>query len=249
MLKRLCYSISLLIIFVIIVTKGDKIFIIPEPPPKTVAIENKPKNKVSPYINISPFDIHFREAADSLGWDWKFLAAIGFIESRFDSTARSDVGASGVMQVMPRTLQQFGIPDSLHLEPRSNIIAATELLRSLNHIFRRIDNFEERSNFILASYNAGIGHVSDAMRLADKHGHNRYKWKNSVDTFLKLKRLPEYYTDSLCKNGQFSDWKQTLQFVEKVKRTWRMYEDRQEAYNDSIYEMILNDSTIEVDRG
>lgn len=248
MLKRLCYSVSLFIVFIIVITGGDRLFIVPEPPTETIS-ENITKRTVSPYINISPFDIHFREAADSLGWDWKFLAAIGFIESRFDSTARSDAGASGVMQVMPRTLQQFGVPDSLHLEPRSNIIAATELLKNLNYIFRRIDNFEERSNFILASYNAGIGHVSDAMRLADKHGHNRYKWKNSVDTFLKLKCQPEYYTDSLCKNGQFSDWKQTLQFVEKVKRTWKRYEDLQEAYNDSIYDILLNDSTIEVSRG
>lgn len=231
----------------IVVTGGDKFFLVPSPPTPTTDIEIETRY-ISPYIRISDFDLHFREAADSLGWDWKLLAAIGFTESRFDSMARSEVGASGVMQVMPNTLRKLGIPDSLQLEPRCNIMAATKLLKNLNHIFRRVDNIEERYNLILASYNAGIGHISDAMRLANKHGKDRYKWKNSVDTFLILKSKPEYYNDPLCKNGKFNDWKQTLSFVEKVKRTWKKYERMQEEYNDSIYDIILNDSTVKVKR-
>lgn len=246
MKKRLCFSLILIVTFAIIVTNGNIVFRAPEvtPEPEPV-IEYR---YISPYIEISPYDTHFRSAAKEIGIDWKLIAAIAFTESRFDSTARSSVGASGVMQVMPRTLRQQGIPDSLHFVPEHNIKAAAGLLGDLNHIFRRIDNFEERSNFILASYNAGIGEVSDAMRLAEKYGRNRYKWENSVDTFLILKSNPEYYNDEVCKNGSFYDWKQTLQFVRKVKRTWNRYIKLQEQYNDSIFEILQNDSTVKIKR-
>lgn len=244
MFKGYRTALLMLIIFIVTVFSGNRIFHTPTMPEPVEEIE---KRYLSPYVDISPYDDIFREAADTLdGWDWKLLAAIAFIESRFDSTAQSGVGAKGVMQVMPRTLRQLGIPDSLHMHPRSNIMAATGLLRNLNHIFRRIKDFDERMNFILASYNSGVGHVNDAMRLAQKYGRNRYKWENNVDTFLILKNQPEYYNDSVCKNGQFKDWKQTLQFIKKVKNRWRIYDELQEHYNDSIYEILLSDSTVEV---
>lgn len=249
MIRRFFISLTLIISFVVIITNGNTIFSAPvvaeESLPEEPAVEIR---YISPYIKISPFDHHFRAAGDSVGLDWKFIAAIAFTESRFDSMAHSSVGACGVMQVMPRTLRQQGVPDSLYFSPEHNIKAAAGLIDNLNHIFRRIDNFEERSNFILASYNAGIGEISDAMRLAEKYGRNRYKWENSVDTFLILKSNPEYYNDELCKNGSFHDWKQTLQFVRKVKRTWNRYIEIQEQYNDSIFEILQSDSTVRIKR-
>lgn len=243
--KKFLYPVIITILYIIFVVDGDRVFFI-SPEEEIPQATEKKEIFISPYIKISAFDNYFREAADSIGWDWKLLAAIGYTESKFDSMARSDMGASGVMQVMPRTFERFGIPDSLHFEPRHNIMTATKLLKNLNYIFRKIDNIEERCNFVLASYNAGIGHISDAMRLAEKHGRNRYKWNNNVDTFLILKKEPEYYTDSLCKNGQFKDWKQTMQFIRKVNRTWLEYRRRQKEYDDSIRHIMMNDSTIKL---
>ena len=201
---------------------------------------------ISPYVDISPYDKHFREAADTLGWDWKFLAAIAFTESRFDSTAVSGAGACGVMQVMPATLRGMGVPDSLHMETSYNIKAAAELLKSLDKLYHRIPDFEERSNFILASYNAGSGHIGDAMNLAQKYGRPRYVWHQNVDSFLIFKSEPEYYTDSVCRNGSFNDWRQTLSFVKKVKRTWRRFSTLQSRYCDSINTLMSNDTTIKI---
>ena len=117
---------------------------------------------------------------------------------------------------------------------------------NLNHLYRRIENFDERTNFILASYNAGSGHIGDAMNLAEKHGCPRYVWENNVDSFLVLKSLPEFYTDSVCRNGSFSDWRQTLSFVKKVKRNWRRFERMQARYSDSIATIMAKDSTIRI---
>lgn len=201
---------------------------------------------VSPYTLLSPYDDHFREAADSVGYDWTLIAAIAYTESRFDSTAVSDAGAQGVMQVMPNTLRGFDIPDSLHAHNHTNIMAAAELLQALDKRFGRIEPLEERINFVLASYNAGYGHILDAMRLARKYGYDRYKWYANVDSFLIHISLPEYYTDTLCRNGQFNGWQETLSFVNKVQRNWRRFRGMQKSYSDSIREVILTDTTIRI---
>lgn len=242
MRKGYITAVILLIILLIRFIFGERVVV--QHDTMHMPVDTIKKIELSPFVVLSPYDKHFRNAIDSLpGYDWKFLAAIAFTESRFDSTAKSGVGASGVMQVMPRTMQRMGIPDSMHMDTRTNIMAATSLLKSLDYIFRRIEDPDEKINFILASYNAGIGQVSDAMRLAQKYGHDRYKWKNSVDTFLILKGLPEYYNDSVCKTGEFNDWKQTLQFIKKVKNTWHRFKRRQESYSDSIHALVSKDST------
>ena len=199
---------------------------------------------LSPYALLSPYDHHFREAADSIGYDWTLIAAIAFTESRFDSTAISEAGALGVMQVMPETLRGFNVPDSLHTDNRTNIMTAAKLLQSLEKHFRQIEDSDERMKFILASYNAGYGHIQDAMQLAKKHGKNRFVWNNSVDSFLIYKSLPEYYTDTLCRNGQFNGWRETLSFVRKVNLNWQRFSRKQQEYTDSINTIATNDSTI-----
>ena len=198
------------------------------------------------HVHLSDFDHHFRHASNITGYDWTLIAAIAYTESRFDSIAISKAGARGVMQVMPNTLNSFNIPDSMHMDSKTNIMVATELLRALDKRFRYIRNPKERLNFVLASYNAGYGHVQDAMQLAKKYGKNRFVWHSSVDSFLIYKSKPEYYTDSVCRNGQFNGWRETLSFVNKVHRNWNKFAKMQEEYTDSIMLVAANDSTIRI---
>lgn len=198
---------------------------------------------LSPYAELSPYDNHFREAADSIGYDWTLIAAIAYTESRFDSTAVSQAGALGVMQMMPETLRGFNIPDSLHDDNYTNIMTAAKLLKSLEKQFRQIKDPNERIKFILASYNAGFGYIHDAMRLARKYGYDRHKWDENVDSFLIRMSQPEYYTDTLCRNGQFNGWQETLSFVRKVSRNWKIFSDTQRIYSDSIKAIITMDDT------
>ena len=63
------------------------------------------------------------------------------------------------------------------LLPYSNIKAGTKYITWLHAIFEpKIANENERMKFILAAYNAGPGHVLDAMRLAEKNGMDPQKW-------------------------------------------------------------------------
>lgn len=238
---RYIYPTGLLAVFAFFVTMGDTLF--KPKKSKSCDVLKRPEYiYLSPYTELSHYDKYFREAADTLGYDWTLIAAIAFTESRFDSTARSGAGACGVMQMMPKTMRGFGIPDSLQMDNRTNIMAAAKLLDILEKQYRYISDSEERINFILASYNAGFGHILDAMRLAHKHGKNKHVWHENVDSFLIYKSLPEFYTDSLCRNGEFKDWKQTLSFVRKVNRNWKRFSKRQKAYRDSIDAVMENDT-------
>ena len=181
-----------------------------------------------PLFRISSYDSIFRAYADTIGWDWKMLAAVAYVESKFDTSAVSGVGAQGLMQIMPVTARAMGIPEGMEHDPEENVRAAAEYLRYLSYIFRRVPG-KERPNFVLASYNAGFGHVQDAMRLAAKYGKNRYVWEDNVETYLRLKNDSIYYTDSLCRNGRFTAI-ETVAFVQRVQRKYNEYRSREEAF-------------------
>ena len=243
MKSRFIYPIALLALLAIFVICGNIFFRYSPVEYKERGEEDIRYTYLSRYVELSDYDDDFRKAASVIGYDWTLIAAIAYTESRFDSTAISEAGACGMMQVMPNTLRGFDIPDSMHMNPQVNIMAATELLRSLDKRFRYIRNPKERINFVLASYNAGYGHIQDAMQLAKKHGKNRFVWNNSVDSFLICKSKPEYYTDSVCRNGKFNGWRETLSFVKKVNRNWKRFERMQQEYTDSINIVVTNDST------
>lgn len=171
---------------------------------------------------ISPYDSIFKAYADSM-FDWKLLAAIAYVESKFDTSSVSNRGAFGLMQVMPSTyshmVSRLGV-DSDSVTTSLNVYAAVQQLSDMNEQFSFI-NPSERINYILASYNSGHGHIFDAMRIARKNGINRYVWTNIEDVILTMSD-EEVYSDSVCLFGCFKGT-ETLQFVRKVRRKYQEY--------------------------
>jgi membrane-bound lytic murein transglycosylase F len=148
---------------------------------------------------ISVYDDIIKRSAGELGWDWRLLAALVYKESGFDTTATSYAGAQGLLQLMPATLQRFGVTDAN--DPLQSLEGGVKYLQYLDKFWReRIPDTKERIRFILASYNIGQGHVEDAWRLAMKYGKNTQSWED-VSYFLNLKSDPEYYQDPIVKSG------------------------------------------------
>lgn len=90
------------------------------------------------------------------------LVWLAEVESSFDPTARSPVGAAGLYQLMPATAQQLGLalrPKDERLEAEKNAQAAAKYLRYLHGRFKDWP-------LALAAYNAGEGNVR---RLLDKY--------------------------------------------------------------------------------
>lgn len=174
---------------------------------------------------ISHYDDLFKQYADTLGWDWKLLAALAYKESNFDTAVVSWSGAKGLMQLMPRTARVMGVPEGMEQNPEQSVKAATRYLLAMEKSFRNVPDKEERLNFILASYNAGIGHIYDAMALAEKHGHDRNRWTDHVEKFILLKSKPEYFNDSVCRNGYFRGL-ETYNFVREIRGIHKIYQTR-----------------------
>jgi|JI8StandDraft_1071087.scaffolds.fasta_scaffold44890_2 membrane-bound lytic murein transglycosylase F len=153
-------------------------------------IESKPKNK----SHISAFDEIMKEQASVIGWDWRLIAAIVYQESKFNPNAKSWMGASGLMQLMPETAQGLGVSLGEINNPRKNITAGVKHLKYLDGIWQKtIKDDEERVKFVLASYNAGQGHVIDAMTLARFQNKNATKWDKNVAEAMLLLSDPAYY--------------------------------------------------------
>ena len=174
---------------------------------------------------ISHYDPLFKKYAKEIDWDWRLLASLAYTESNFDTTAVSWAGAKGLMQLMPRTARAMGVPAGMEQNPEESIKAAVKYIAATANSFSRIPDPDERIKFILAAYNAGIGHVTDAMALAEKYGKNKYIWDNNVADYILLKSNEEYFNDPVCKNGYFRGV-ETFNFVKEVIGRGEVYKSK-----------------------
>lgn len=176
---------------------------------------------------ISHYDNLFKKYAPDINWDWRLLASLAYTESNFDSTAVSWAGARGLMQLMPATARAMGVPPGKEHNPEESIKAAVKYITATSRSFAAVPK-EERLNFVLASYNSGIGHVLDAMALAEKYGKNKYVWRDNVENFILLKSNEEYFTDPVCKNGYFRGI-ETYNFVRDITSRFEQYKKKIKA--------------------
>ncbi|MCH8319073.1 MAG: transporter substrate-binding domain-containing protein, partial [Bacteroidetes bacterium] len=118
---------------------------------------------------ISKYDHIIKTYSKEINWDWRLLASQMYQESNFDPDAESWAGAFGLMQLMPATASIYGV-DTLS-SAAQNVMAGTQYLSWLDNYWKNIIlDRDERIKFVLASYNAGLGHVIDARNLAEKYG-------------------------------------------------------------------------------
>lgn len=149
---------------------------------------------------ISMYDHLVKKYASTIDFDWRLLSSLIYQESNFRPTAESWAGAKGLMQLMPKTARSYGITNLT--DPDMNLLAGTKHLKWLMKYWdEKIPDNEERTKFVLASYNVGTGHVSDARKLAEKYGKDPNIWDDNVDIYIKKKSDPKYYKDEVVKYG------------------------------------------------
>lgn len=169
---------------------------------------------------ISVYDEIIKDGAEQLGWDWRLLASLVYKESRFDTVATSYAGAKGLLQLMPVTLERFGVENPN--DPAESLMGGVRYLRYLDKFWmERVPDTSERLKFVLASYNIGHGHVEDAWRLTLKYGKNTQSWASVAD-FLELKSDPDYYRDPIVKSG-FAKGHLAVNYVKDVLSVFESY--------------------------
>jgi len=168
---------------------------------------------------ISQYDKLFKKAAKKAGWDWKFLAAIAYKESRFNPYAKGARGAFGIMQFMPNTGNNFGVnPFS---SPEVQINAGMKLIDRIYQTWSSIPDKEQRFKFTLASYNAGPCHIFDAQALAKEKGLNPELWDGNVELMVDKLSDPEFYRRPEVKCGAYRG--HAVKYVEAVIRIYNSW--------------------------
>jgi soluble lytic murein transglycosylase-like protein len=110
------------------------------------------------------FRLAFRSAAAETGVPVSLLAATAYEESRMDPNARSEAGASGLLQLLPGTAREVGLEAS---DPAVNVLAGARYLR------QQLDRFGDLE-LALAAYNAGPTAVERAGGATPTLGSLRY---------------------------------------------------------------------------
>ena len=169
--------------------------------PSEELTEEEEVQKLSKDPSKVPFHDVFLKNATAIGWDWEMLAAIAYHESHFNPSATSHRGARGLMQLMPKACDRYGLNDSTVFVAEDNVRAAARCLNNISGYFADIEDVTEREKFVLAAYNAN-------------------RW-DDTETFLSFLKYEEYYTDPVVKYGKFNA-KTTIAYVQGILRTSRM---------------------------
>ncbi|PID93931.1 MAG: lytic transglycosylase F [Bacteroidetes bacterium] len=170
---------------------------------------------------ISPFDPIIKREAKSIGWDWRLLASLIYQESGFKPSARSWVGAWGLMQLMPETMQHYGIDTTASEEQQ--IRAGVQFIRWLDNELRAsVPDSVERRKFVMASYNVGLAHVLDAIRLTTKYGGDPQVWDDNVNYYLRQKSNPKFFNDSVVYYG-YARGEEPYKFVNDIYDRYNHY--------------------------
>jgi membrane-bound lytic murein transglycosylase F len=164
---------------------------------------------------LSPYDELIRPLADSAGIDWKMVISIAAQESKFDPNAKSWAGAVGLMQINHR----FSPYSEAELyDPEINVKESLRIIRESMDHYAYLDSAQVWP-FVLATYNAGVGHVSDARRVAMDRYRDPNDWENLSDGLLKLMKRRFYQN---ARHG-FARGTETVNYVRGVMNRHEMY--------------------------
>jgi membrane-bound lytic murein transglycosylase MltF len=160
----------------------------------------------------------FKKYGTQYRFDPLMLVAQGYQESLLDQNARSDVGAIGIMQLMPATGAEMKVGDITITE--SNIHAGAKYMDRLMSVYFPDARFSEydRPLFAFASYNAGPGRIAKMRQVAAKRGLDPNKWLNNVElvTAEKIGIETTTYVRNIYK--YYVAYKLTVTMQEEQKR-------------------------------
>ncbi|MDP3210672.1 MAG: membrane-bound lytic murein transglycosylase MltF [Methylotenera sp.] len=175
---------------------------------------------------LLPKYIHlFKQAQDITGLDWRFLAAVSYRESHWDTYNTSPTNVRGLMMLTESTADLMGVTD--RLDPKQSIPAGAKYLLKLRDTVPERIPEPDRTYMALAAYNIGYAHVEDARVLAKRLKLNPDSWADVKKTLVLLKN-PDYYTT--LKYGYASGGAPVI-FVESVRSYQRILERYQPSHN------------------
>lgn len=157
------------------------------------------------------------------GLDWRLIVAQILKESRFKEDALSNMGAVGLMQIMPKTAREITRElDIAYItkDPRENITAGIYHLFKQQQYFPDADT-ENRIKLALAAYNCGPARIFDAQDIARFKQLNPNTWE-AVRQCLSLLTTEhwslhlEVWEQGIPNYGYFYGYEQTIDYVDDI---------------------------------
>jgi len=162
----------------------------------------------SKYKHNDKYDKYFKKYSKrffGVGFDWKIFKAQAIAESNLRPNAKSQVGAQGLMQIMPKTYSEITRKNKFIVgsatEPKFNVAAGIYYDKQLWEFWTAEREFNERLKFMFASYNAGAGNVLKAQKKSEAKGKAAIFWQPVADSLDEV-------------TGKHST--ETVQYVEKI---------------------------------
>jgi membrane-bound lytic murein transglycosylase MltF len=143
----------------------------------------------------------FKTYASKYDVDYLLMAAQGYQESGLDHSARSRVGAIGVMQIMPATGKDLRVGDITQLEP--NIHGGVKYFRFMMDQYFKDEPMDALNKGLMtfASYNAGPGRIRQLRRETAQRGLDPNRWFGNVERVVseRIGRETVQYVSNIYK--------------------------------------------------
>ncbi|GAU08833.1 transglycosylase SLT domain-containing protein [Desulfoplanes formicivorans] len=141
------------------------------------------------------------------------VTALIYQESHFNARATSKTGVRGLLQISQNTAAELGI--SNRLDPLQSIEGGVRYLRSLVDRLQPLGlDAWNTLFFALAAYNQGMGHLRDAMTLAEQRGRNKHSWRDVKEVFPLLS-YRKYYQEAAhgyCRGIEVVDYVDSIRY-------------------------------------
>lgn len=167
---------------------------------------------------LPTYQKHFERSAEKYNLPWTLLAAQAYQESHWNPLAKSPTGVRGMMMLTLITAKSVGVES--RLDPLQSIRGGAKYL---SQMIRRIPKDvlgEDRVWYALAAYNVGMGHLRDAMTLAQQQNLNANKWVD-LKTVLPLLSNKKYYKN--LKYG-YARGSEPVRYVQRIREYQQVLE-------------------------
>jgi len=140
------------------------------------------------------YDEHFIKYTKQyfgIGFNWKWFKAQTCAESAFKETAKSPVGAAGLMQIMPGTFREITAKTGIPNEPFTAKWAISGGIYYDSTLYRQWKSPRpevDRIALTMGSYNCGIGNVLKGQKMCTADGNtNCNTWAGVKKAAPKVK--------------------------------------------------------------
>jgi len=184
--------------------------------------KNSSKNNFTQQMSssqISPYDNLIKKFSKQYKFNWLLISAQINQESKFDPNAKSWAGAKGLMQIMPKTAKKLQI-SNLQI-PKNAIAAGVKYMHWIRNRFNKDMPVEDKNWFSLAAYNAGIGHVQDARKLAKELNLDPDRWFDHTEKAMLLLAQKKYARKA---RYGFVRGSETVFYVKQVRHIFNLYQ-------------------------